>query len=255
MFIDTHVHLNDPILYPKIDEVIKEAIAKKVNKFFIVGYNLESSKLAIKIAKMYDNCYAIIGFHPSEIKGYTNKEYDWLLTNATKENKVIAIGECGFDFHWDTTTKEEQLEAFIKQIEIAKKCGLPLSIHSRDANQITYDTLKENNADLVGGVMHSYAGSTELAYQYIKMNFIFGISGPLTYKNSRVIKDVVKNIPLENFVTETDSPYLPPEPYRGKENRPCNIPIIAEHIANIKNVNIDDVTKKITETVFRVFGV
>lgn len=254
MYIDTHVHLNNVDLYKKIDEVINDAKSYNVNKFFVVGYDLESSKLAIEIAEKYDNCFAIIGFHPTEIKNYGTFEYDWLEQNLNHK-KVVALGECGFDFHWDVTTKEEQVEAFIKQIKLAIKYNLPLSIHSRDALQLTYDILKENNAHLVGGVMHSYSGSYEMAKEFIKLNFKLGISGPVTFKNGKSMKEVCEKIDLKYLITETDSPYLTPHPYRGKENGPKYIPLIVDEIARIKSINTSEVEKKIEENVKELFGV
>ena len=235
MFIDTHVHLNNKDLYGKIDSVLNEAIDAGVNKFFVVGYDFETSKLAIDIAKKYNNCFAIIGYHPTEIKEYNDFHYNWLEENA-KQECVVAIGEIGYDFHWDTTTKEEQTFAFVRQIEIAKKVNKPISIHSRDAIDLTLKTLVETNAKVVGGVMHSYSGSKEMAKLFIKENFYLGISGPVTFKNGRVMKEVVEEIDLKYLVSETDSPYLTPHPYRGKENSPKYIPIIVEEIAKIKTI-------------------
>lgn len=255
MYIDTHVHLNDETLYQKITETLNEAKKAGVSKFFVVGYDKNTSKLAIDIAKQYNNCFAIVGYHPTEVKDLTEEDYQWLEQNATKENKVIAIGECGYDFHWDKTTKEEQYIAFVKQIQIAKRLNLPLSIHSRDAMQITFDTLKEQHAETVGGVMHSFAGTKEMAKEYIKLNFVFGISGPVTFKNGRTMREVVETVDIKYILSETDSPYLSPEPFRGKENGPKNIPIIVNKIAEIKNTSVEEVSKKINENVFRVFGV
>lgn len=255
MYIDTHVHLNDETIYKKINETLLEAQKAGVSKFFVVGYDKHTSMLAIEIAKKYDNCFAIIGFHPTEVKDLTEEDYVWLEENATKENKVIAIGECGYDFHWDRTTKEEQQIAFIKQIEIAKKLQLPLSIHSRDAMQLTYDTLKEHHAELVGGVMHSFAGEKEMAKEYIKLNFVLGISGPITFKNGRTMRETVENVDIKYILSETDSPYLSPEPFRGKENGPKNIPLIVKKIAEVKNMSVEDVKEKIYENANRIFGV
>ena len=253
MFIDTHVHLNNKDLNLKLEDVLKEAYLNKVNKFLVVGYDKETSYLAIEIANKLDNCYASVGYHPTEIKDY--KEEDYIeLEKMAKDDKVIAIGEVGYDFHWDTTTKEEQEYAFKKQIEIAKKLKLPLIIHSRDAHQITFQTLKETNAKEVGGIMHSYSGSSCLAKEYIKLNFNFGISGPVTFKNGRSMKEVVKDIDIKYLVCETDSPYLTPHPYRGEENGPKYIPLIVEEIARIKGIEIDVVAKNILDNVNRIFG-
>lgn len=254
MLIDTHVHLNNPDLYQKIDKVIVEAKKCNVNKFFVVGYDLNTSKLAIEIASKYDNCFAIIGFHPTEIKNYTNKEYEWLDQNASNPN-VVGIGEIGYDFHWDTTTKEEQEASFEKQIEIAKKHKLPISIHSRDAIELTLQTIKKTGAKEVGGVMHSYSGSKEMAPLFIKENFLLGISGPVTFKNGRVMKEVVENIDLKYLLTETDSPYLTPHPFRGKENGPKHIALIASEIARIKNISIKEVEAQVEINVLNLFGV
>ena len=254
MLIDTHVHLNHPELYQKIDEVINDAILNNVNKFFVVGYDVDTSKQAVEIANNYDNCYAIVGFHPTEIKDYTDKEYI-LLESLLTNKKVVALGEVGFDFHWDVTSKEEQMIAFVRQIKLAIKYKLPLSIHSRDALQLTYDTLKEYSANLVGGVMHSYSGSSEMAKEFIKLGFKLGISGPVTFKNVRTMKEVVEKIDLKYLLTETDSPYLTPHPYRGKENGPKYIPLIASTIASIKGISLEEVEKRIEENVKELFGV
>ena len=254
MLVDTHVHLNNKDLYNKIDEVLSDAKNAGVLKFYVVGYDLETSKLAIKIAEKYEECYAIIGFHPTEIKYYQEAEYSWLDLNASNP-KVVAIGEIGYDFHWDTTTKEEQEFAFIKQIEIAKKHKLPISIHSRDAIELTLKTLRNYNAKEVGGVMHSYSGSKEMAQLFIKENFYLGISGPVTFKNGRVIKEVVESIDLKYLLTETDSPYLTPHPHRGKENGPKYIPLIIDEIAKIKGISTKEVEKQVEKNSVLLFGV
>ena len=161
-YIDTHVHLNDEKILSHLDEVINDALINNVRKMFIVGWDLESSKLAIELAHRYDFCYAIIGFHPCNIRGYNDFHYNWLEKNVSDE-KVVALGEIGFDFYWDSTTKEEQLYAFKRQLDIAVKHNKVVSIHSRDAAAMTFDTLKEYKGKLLGGVLHSYSGSVELA--------------------------------------------------------------------------------------------
>lgn len=252
MFIDTHVHLNNRELYSKIALVLKEAYENKVDKFIVVGYDKESSLLAVKLAHEIANCYASIGFHPTEIKQINEDDYN-LLDQLAKDEKVIAIGEIGYDLHWDVTSLEEQQIAFEKQIEIAKKHQLPLIIHSRDAHQITFDTLKKCNACLVGGILHSYSGSVELAKEYIKLNFNFGISGPVTFKNGKSMKEVVKEIDAKYLVSETDSPYLTPHPFRGMENGPKNIVLIVQEMADIKKMSIEEMAEVILSNVNRIF--
>lgn len=253
-YIDTHVHLNDEKLLVHLDEVIVDALNNNVKKMFVVGWDKESSELAIKLAHKYDFCYAIIGFHPCNIKGYSDFEYNWLDEHLSDE-KVVGLGEIGYDFHWDTTTREEQDVAFIRQLDLAVKHKLPVSIHSRDAHQVTFDVLSKYSEKLVGGVLHSYSGSVELAKEYVKRGFILGISGPLTFKNAKVNKEVVKEIDLKYLVTETDSPYLTPHPYRGTENGPKYIPLILREIASIKDLEEELVKEEIINNVKRVFGV
>ena len=254
MFIDTHVHLNDDALLSHIDEVISDALENNVQKMIVIGWDKESSLKAIEFAEKYDFCYAMIGFHPCNIKGITEADYEW-LEEAGKHDKVVGIGEIGFDFHWDTTSKEEQIPAFIRQIEIAKRLHKPISVHSRDAAQITFDTIKSLSDENLSGVIHSYSGSSELAKEYVKLGFVLGISGPVTFKNGRTMKETVHDIPLEYIVTETDSPYLTPTPYRGKENGPKYIPLIAQEIADIKEISIKDVQNQIEKNVRRVWNI
>lgn len=252
MYIDTHVHLNNPDLLVKAEEVISLAFEEGVQKFIVPGYDFETSKIALELAHKYPFVYAAIGYHPTEIKGYGEKEYKWLEENVG-DPKVVAIGEVGFDFHWDSTTKEEQEEAFIRQIEIAKKANKPLVIHSRDAIQLTYDTLKKHNASMVGGVMHCYSGSLEMAPLFIKENFYLGVDGPVTFSNAKEIVKVVKEIPIEWLVTETDSPYLTPHPYRGKENQPKYIPLIVNKISEIRGMEITEVAKVLFDNAQKLF--
>ncbi len=254
MYIDTHVHLNNEGLYNEIEKVLQEAQDAKVNKFLVVSYDIESSKKALEIARKYDNCYCAIGFHPTEIKGYKDSEYNWLESHL-KDNKVVALGEIGYDLYHDDTTLEEQEVAFVRQIKLAKKYNLPVVIHSRDALELTYNTLKEEHIETVGGVMHSYSGSYEYAPNFIKLNLLLGISGPVTFKNGIRMKEVAKNIPLEYLLSETDSPYLTPHPYRGKVNGPKYIPLIVEEIANQKNISIEECSKQLMENANKLFKI
>ncbi len=252
MYIDTHAHLNSPALNNKLEEVIKEAQDNQVKLFIVPGFDYETSVKALELAHKYPFVYAAIGYHPTEIKGYTEKEYKW-LEDHINDDKVVAIGEIGYDFYWDTTTKEEQTEAFIRQIEIAKKANKPLIIHSRDAIQLTLDTLKETKASTIGGVMHAYSGSLEMAPLFINENFYLGIGGPVTFKNAKEIKKVVENIDLKYLLSETDSPYLTPHPYRGTENGPKYIPLIVNEIVSIKGINQEETEKVLLENAKKLF--
>ena len=254
MLIDTHCHLNNDTLYKIRKDIIKEASDVNVKLFIVPGYDLNTSKLAIKLAEEFDNVYAAVGFHPTEIKEYSDSEYEW-LEEASKHSKVVAIGEIGYDFHWDTTTPEEQEISFKRQIEIAKRIGKPLIIHSRDAMQKTFDTLIETNAFAIGGVMHSYSGSTEMAKEFVKRGFYLGIGGPLTFLNAKDPKAVVSEIDLKHIITETDSPYLTPHPYRGKMNSPKYIPLIAEKIIELKQIDYNTLENQVMENVKNLFNI
>jgi TatD DNase family protein len=252
--IDTHMHFNDPTLYSIRDEVHLSAIKAGVTHFLVVGYDIESSKQATRIVEEYQDCYAIIGVHPSEVRGVTNKDYLWLEETAKSNPKVVAIGEIGFDLHWDTSFVEEQEEAFRIQLEIAIRVKKPVSIHARDASKRCFDVLKEYAPRLTGCVLHSYSGSVEMAKEYQKFGFLFGVSGPITYKNAKTNKEVVKELPLTSFLSETDSPYLPPTPHRGEKNEPKYIRLIVEEIAKIKGLSFEETDSVLEQNALRFFN-
>ena len=252
-FVDTHCHLNSDALFVKMDQVLQEARAVGVELIIVPGFDLDTSKKAIAISHQYDGVYAAVGFHPTEIKNYGEDEYNW-LEEAAKDPKVVAIGEIGLDYHWDTTTKEEQANSFIKQMEIAKRVGKPVIIHSRDANQDTFDLISKYHGE-AGGVMHSYAGSGEMALLYNKMGFFISLGGPVTFTNAKEPKRVAEMVSLDFLLTETDSPYLAPHPYRGTENSPRYIPLIAGKIASIKGIDVDDFKKRVRVNVHKLFKI
>ena len=252
MYIDTHCHLNSEQLYENIDEIKRAAEEKGVGLFIVPSYTIESSHLALEIAHKYDNVYCAIGYHPTEIKDYQDKEYEW-LDEHLKDPKVIALGEIGLDYHWDTTTKEEQILSFKRQIALAKKHHLPIIIHSREAIQDTFDILKEEEAKIVGGIMHSYSGSVEMAKEFIKLNFLISLGGPVTFLNAKDPKIVALNIDLKYLLTETDAPYLSPHPLRGKMNKPENVVLVANEIAKIKGIAVEELNEQVLLNVNRLF--
>lgn len=254
MFVDTHVHLNSDKLYIKLDEAIAKAQEALVSKMIVVGYNKETSLRAIQIAEATPLIYASIGFHPTEVSKLTDEDFKWLKSEA-QNPKVVAIGECGYDFYWDKTTKYEQEVAFKKQIAIAKEIKKPLIIHSRDAMELTLKTLISENASEVGGVMHSYSGSRIMVDDFIKIGFYIGIGGPVTFLNALAPKEVVKAINPNYLLSETDAPYLTPHPFRGKENGPHHLPLIVEAMAKLKEVTIEEMASTIQNNVKRLFKI
>lgn len=248
--VDTHCHLDNE----KFDEDRLEVIERiKENLEFCVniGYDLASSKKSLELAKKYDFIYAVIGVHPIDIAEY-DEEVEKELELLGKNPKVVAIGEIGLDYHWMTEPKEVQQERFKKQLELAERLNKPVVIHTRDAMEDTVNILKEYPN--ITGVIHCYPGSLETAKQLVD-RFYLGIGGTLTFKNSKKAVEVVKDIPLDRIVIETDCPYLTPEPFRGKRNEPIYVEYVAKKIAEIKEISVEDVTKITTENAKKLYRI
>lgn len=244
MYIDTHCHLSNED-YDDIDLIIKENIDNNVSKIIVSGCDMESIKESIELSRKYPCIYLTLGFHPSEVNNY-DLEY---LKEALNNPKVVGLGEVGLDYHYGKEDIDKQKELFRKQLDIAKELNIPVVIHSRDSTKDTIDILKEYN---VKGVIHCFSGSLETALEYIKMGYLLGIGGVVTFKNSKLYK-VVEAIPLENIVLETDSPYLAPDPYRGKKNSSKYIPVIAKKISKIKKIKLSKVEKTTTSSAVNLF--
>lgn len=236
MFIDTHCHL-DIKDYENIEEVIKKMDS---NIIIASSVDLESSYHVIDLCKKYDNVYGTIGFHPTELKDF-NDENLMKLEELLNNKKIVGIGEIGLDYHYTKDDKELQIIAFKKQIELALKYKLPIVIHSRDAALDTMNIVKEYN-DLKFH-FHCFSYSLEIANEIIKLGGKIGIGGVITFKNSVKLRDIVNNIDLSNILLETDSPYLTPEPFRGKKNEPSNVKYVLKKIAEIKNLSEEEVAK------------
>lgn len=236
MYIDTHCHITseDYQDIPKVIEEIKEA---GVEKIIVNGCDMKSNMEVLDLVKKYDIVYGAIGFHPTELEEYNDECLNFLREHINDE-KIVAIGEIGLDYHYDNTDREKEITVFRRQLEIAKEYHKPVIIHSRDAIQDTYNILGEYN---VRGSIHCYSGSLEMAKEFIKQGFLLGVGGVCTYKNAKVIKNVLEELDLAYFVLETDAPYLTPEPYRGMKNSSKYIPIIAKKIADIKGVPVEKV--------------
>ena len=255
MIFDSHCHLNDENLYPRIDEVIEAAKKTGVKKFLVVGYDKASSFLAVDIANRYEECYAAVGFHPTEIEGVTDKDYQDVISLLTNK-KVVAIGEIGLDYHWvkDQALREQQKQWFIKQINLANEYHLPISIHNRESTEDCVEILKENTPKY-GGVMHCYSGSVETMGVVIKLGLHIALGGTVTFTNAKTPKEVAEEVPLDKLLIETDAPYLTPHPHRGEKNEPKYICLVLEEIARLKNMSkkhLEDVIYKNTCRLFNV---
>lgn len=246
MIIDTHCHIYEEY-YENIDNFMKEI--EEENIILIVnGVDPKSNKEVINLTKKYPNVYGTLGFHPSEIENI--KDEDFLeLEEQLKIDKIVGIGEIGLDYYWKDDNKQIQIDFFKKQLDIAQKNKYPVIIHNRESTEDMLSILKNYK---LKGIMHAYTKSTELAKEFIKLGYKIGIGGVLTFKNTN-LKDVVKELNIKDLVLETDSPYLTPEPNRGKQNTPQNIKYIAKELSKIKDVPYDKLKEIILTNTLEIF--
>jgi TatD DNase family protein len=254
MLFDTHVHLNADQFAEDLEEVINRAQNEGVSHMVCVGFDRQTIEKAMELAETYDFIYACVGWHPVDAIDMTDEDLLWIEELATHP-KVVAIGEMGLDYHWDKSPKEIQKEVFRKQIRLAKKVKLPIVIHNREATADIVEILKEEEAAEVGGIMHCFSGSPEVAIECLKMNFYISLGGPVTFKNAKKPKEVAAAIPLEKLLIETDCPYLAPHPYRGKRNEPGYVKLVAEQIAEIKGLSYEEVAIATTYNAKKIFDI
>ena len=247
MFIDTHCHLSRED-YDDIDLVIKENRDSNISKIIISGCSKDSIFESIELSKKYEDIYLTIGYHPSEVDVVTDDDLVE-LENLLKLDKVVGLGEIGLDYYYGKDNKEEQIELFRKQLVIAERLDIPVVIHSRDAVEDTINILKE--FDLTG-VIHCFSGSVETAKIYTSIGYMLGIGGVVTFKNSNLYK-VVETVGFKNIVLETDSPYLAPTPFRGQKNSSKYIPLIANKVADVLNVSVEEVGLETTKNACSMF--
>ncbi|MBA2873075.1 TatD DNase family protein [Anoxybacillus calidus] len=254
MLFDTHAHLNAIQYNDDLQEVINRALEEGVSNIVVVGFDRPTISRAIELAEQYPFIYAAVGWHPVDAIDMTEEDLQ-MIEQLAAHPKVVALGEMGLDYYWDKSPKEVQKEVFRKQIALAKKVKLPIIIHNREATADIIEILKEENAAEVGGVMHCFTGSVEVAKQCIDMNFYISFGGPVTFKNAKKPKEVAKEIPLEHLLIETDCPYLTPHPFRGKRNEPSYVKYVAEAIAELKGISFEEVAQKTSDNAKKLFGI
>ena len=250
--IDTHSHLFEDEFKDDLDDCIKRCKDNNVNKIMIVGFSDETNLKALELSKKYDIFYPTAGVHPEEAGPDYLDKFNRLV-EFIKNNKVYAIGECGLDYYWDITYKEEQKELLRLQCDLALKNNLPIIIHMREATKDTYDILKDYKG--LRGVMHCYSGSYEMAKEFIKLGFYISLGGPVTFKNAKEPKLIAKEIPLEKLLIETDCPFLAPTPFRGKRNESSYVKYVCQEIANIRGISfeeVDEITTKNAKDLFKI---
>ena len=240
MIFDTHAHYDDEAYEEDREDILKLIRQEGVGLVTDVGATIASTKKAVALSEQYDFIYAAVGVHPEGVEELTNQDMDWLCELAKRE-KVVAIGEIGLDYYYEDPKRDIQKIWFRKQLEVARKTGLPVVIHSRDAAQDTLDIIKEEHGEQIGGVIHCFSYGKEMAREYLNMGLYLGIGGVVTFKNAKKLKEVVEYAPLEQLVLETDSPYLSPEPNRGKRNSSLNLPYVAAMIAELKGISGEEV--------------
>ncbi|WP_342513919.1 TatD family hydrolase [Sporosarcina sp. FSL K6-1522] len=254
MYIDTHVHLNADQYEADVAEVIERALEAGVEKMVVVGFDRKTINKAMELTEQYPFIYAVVGWHPVDAIDCTEEDLNWIESLAAHP-KVVGIGETGLDYYWDKSPKDVQQQLFRKQIRLAQKVGLPIIIHNRDATADVVRILQEEQAEKTGGIMHCFGGSVETAKECIRMDFSISLGGPVTFKNAKTPKEVATEISLDHLLIETDAPYLAPHPYRGKRNEPALVTLVAEEIARLKGLSVEEVAARTSENALKRFNI
>lgn len=248
---DTHAHYTDAAFDDDREIILNELFNNGISYILECATDYDTSIKVLEISKSFENLYAAIGVHGLDAEKSYKKDFDRILP-LFDNKKVVAIGEVGLDYHYEKESKDIQIECFEKYLALSKDLNLPIIVHDREAHQDTFDLIKKYNPK---GIVHCYSASVEMAKEYIKLGMFIGIGGAVTFKNSKTIKNVAKEIPIEKIMLETDSPYMSPEPMRGKRNRSDYIKFVAEKIAEIKNMNVSDVVNISTESAKNLFNI
>lgn len=236
--VDSHSHIDDEKFDIDREEVVSLFDENKIDFIVDPASDVKSSEKIVEIVKKFSRVYGAVGIHPHEVEDITDDDLKKIY-NLSFSNKIVAIGEIGLDYYYDNSPREKQKEIFRKQLEIAKKRNLPVIIHTREAMQDTFDILSEFKGDITG-VMHCYTGSFEMAKKFINLGFYISISGVVTFKNATNVREMAKKIKLDNLLIETDSPYLTPEPNRGKRNESKFVWLVAQKLSELKNIEINN---------------
>lgn len=248
--IDTHAHLD---MYEDWDVIIKNAKENGIKKIIIPAVETEYFQKILDIANSYEDVYCMMGIFPTEAKNWHDGILDDIREFA-KNEKVVSIGEIGLDYYWDKSFVDKQKDIFIKQVKLANELGLPIEIHDREAHKDVFDILVEYNktSDVV---FHCFSGSVEFARECLKQGWYLALGGVVTFKNAVKTKEVAKDVPLDRLMLETDSPYLTPVPFRGKENQPAYVRFVAEEIAKLREVEVEEIIEATTKNAEKVFGI
>lgn len=253
MMFDTHAHLNDRAFKNDIEGVLTRAADAGVDRVICPGYDLTSSRKAVEIAGKYDNVWAAVGIHPHDAKSLTDEAMAEIRMLAAKP-KVIAIGEIGLDFYRDLSPRAVQEQALRSQLRLAKQLGLPVIVHDREAGADILRVIEDEGPPDAGGVMHCFSGDLDQAERVLALGFYLGFAGPVTFGKSRNLREAARSIPIGRLLIETDSPYLTPEPYRGRRtNEPAFVRVVAEKVAEVRGVDLEEIAGATSENTLRLF--
>lgn len=256
-FFDNHCHLDDEKFDEDRDAIIEKIHKDGIDKFVSAGYSLEGSKKSIELSKKYEFIYSTCGISPNDIPQTEEelwKDLEEIKYLAKNTKKIVAIGEIGLDYHWNTENKELQKKAFIEQIKIANELELPIQIHTREAVMDTLQIIKQNPVEKKG-IFHCCPLNRELVKEGLKLGFYISFAGPVTFKNSKNADEIIQMVPNDRMLIETDSPYLSPEPLRGRRNDPRNVKLIAKKIAEVKKMSLEEVAKITYENAINIFDI
>ena len=254
MIFDTHAHYDDEAFNEDREKLIDEISRSEIKKIVNVGANLATSRNSVDLSEKYDFFYAAVGVHPDDAAEVTDEGIE-RLRELAKGKKVVAVGEIGLDYYWNKENSDLQKTAFKRQIELARELSLPIIVHSRDAAADTMDILHETDAGKLGGVIHCFSYSPEIALESVKMGFYIGIGGVVTFKNAKKIKESVEAIPLEKIVLETDCPYLAPDPFRGKRNSSLYLEYVVKEIARLKGIDENTVMEQTFKNALNMYNI
>ncbi len=252
MIFETHAHYDDEAFKEDREELFSAFQENQITHIVNVAADVEGIKDTLALTEKYPYVYGTVGVHPNETEELNDSRLSWMKELCSNE-KIVAVGEIGLDYYYDKPHKETQKYWFEKQLILARDSGLPIIIHSRDAAKDTLDILQKYRWEGMSGVIHCFSYGKEMAREFEKMGFFFGIGGVITFSNAKKLKEAVKYIPLENMVLETDSPYLAPVPFRGKRNTSLNLPVIAKEIAAVKNMTYEQVIAATYENARRLY--
>lgn len=252
MLFDSHTHINDEQFSQDLDQVMARAKDMGVSRMSVVGFDYPSIEKALALSQEYPQVYPTIGWHPTEAGSY-NEEVEGYLQQIYESGQAVAVGETGLDYHWMDDPKEVQFHAFRRQIQLAKDYELPVTVHNRESTKDVYRILEEEGLPQAGLIMHSFNVSTRWLKRFVKLGAMISISGVVTFKNAPEVRDIAQATPLDRLMVETDAPYLSPEPNRGKRNEPGYVRFVAEEIAKVKGLSVQELAQVTYDNTNRIF--